>query len=372
MCCGELRQQPAQRRGSRARAARAGSSARPRPGGRARRTRSRAESAADRAAIGWPTVIATALSSVSGARRIADRQQPRRHVGGQRLRFDERGDAVAVSGHARGGRALVRRDAHRAPAPRPARPPSPPTAGDGSRWSRRAAARARPRRGRGGRRPRPASGARAGRRRTSPAAPAAAPAGRPGRPRASCCPRRAISNARASPIGPTSCATSAAPWTAGDAAIARNGCSAGSGANRSVVGLGSSDRRRPTSRRSQKPFGGRVIALANSGSSSRAASREPLDHAADRAARGAECPPELAFLRGRDRASTSSRCPGSARRNDISRRGRLALDQRGDVQLLEHARGRGLVQRRQQRRRRRQRHAAGVERGGRRLVARAP
>ena len=115
-----------------------------------------------------------------------------------------------------------------------------------------------------------------------------------------------------------SCAPNAAPWTAGSDAIARNGCSAGSGANRSVVDFGSSDRTRPTSRRSQKPLGGRVIALAKIGSSSRAASPSrsitpPTEPPAAPNAR-----PELAFLQ----RAIAGRRPGAARaagaRNDIS------------------------------------------------------
>ena len=75
--------------------------------------------------------------------------------------------------------------------------------------------------------------------------------------------------------------------------------------------------------------------------------------AAHRAARGPERRAELALLRRADRGVKSSRCPGRTSRNAGSAEPRrLALQVRGDVQLLEHARGRRLVERRQQRRRR--------------------
>jgi len=82
----------------------------------------------------------------------------------------------------------------------------------------------------------------------------------------------------------------------------------------------------------------------------------------------AERPPELAFLRGGVTGDVQP-LPGQHQAEGRLGRRRLPLHVRDDVQLLEHAPGRRLVDGRQQRGCRGEGHAAGVERGRRRLVA---
>jgi hypothetical protein len=135
------------------------------------------------------------------------------------------------------------------------------------------------------------------------------------------------SKARASQIGPTSCATSAAPWIAGDAAITRNGCSERQ--RREQIGGRLGQQRAqpadlaplPEAVRRQRDRAGEDRIEQPRGVA------QPFDHGADRAARGAERPPELALLRGRI-AHDVQPLPGQRQAERRIRPWRLALDVR--------------------------------------------
>ncbi len=179
-------------------------------------------------------------------------------------------------------------------------------------------------------------------------------------PSSTCSPRRASAKARASVTDPTSLGARAVVSAAGAAAIARNGWSAASGPSGSCPARGNSDSSRPSSRRSQKPAGGSVIAVARIGSAIRPSASSRSIAAVS-----------IGAVAPNARPSSFSPAAGSAPRSSLCfptdqpherRGGRPPLDHRHAVQLLEDARRLRIVERRQQRRRTRERRAARVER----------
>ena len=340
---------------------------------RARRTRPRAGCAAGRAAIGWPTVIATALSSVE--RRATDRRSPAAAAACPRAARPARRARPCCSGirsRARApGACAARRASGASAAPSAGRRARPQQVMAADGLVARAHAHARD-----------AAAADDDLDRRQPLAPIGAEHLQPRQQQRlqarqaaleACAARGARSRTRAPRrSGRGRARPNAVPCTAGGDAIARNGCSAGSGANRSVVGFGSSDRSRPTSRRSQKPFG-RQRDRAGEHRIEQPRRRRAAARSRRRPSRPRRRTPGRARAPAAARSRvTSSRCPGSSeperRRRDVAvLRFTCAVT---SSSLNTRAVGR-LVERRQQRRRRRQRHAAGVERRRRRLVARA-